>query len=161
MTESTSETRRRVIVAGAGLTGLAALVAACGGGGTDSAGSSQAAGTGGAEAGSGGSSGGGSGGSGGASGALARTSDIPVGGGKVFQDRQVVIVQPTEGQFKAYDALCTHQGCPVDRVADGAIICPCHNSRFSVADGSPQQGPATEPLPEKQITVNGDEITLS
>jgi len=146
-----------VIVAGAGLTGLAALVAACGGG-SESAGSSQAAGTGGAEAGSGGASGGGSGG---ASGAIARTADIPVGGGRVFQDRQVVIVQPTEGQFKAYDALCTHQGCPVDRVADGAIICPCHNSRFSVADGSPQQGPATQPLAERQITVTGDEITLS
>lgn len=153
MSESTSETRRRVIV-GAGMTGLAALVAACGGG-SETVGASQESG------GSGGGSGSGSEAGTGGSGALAKTSDIPVGGGKVFKDQKVVVTQPTEGTFKAFDALCTHQGCPVGSVADGAIVCPCHNSRFSAADGSVQQGPATEPLAEKQITVTGDEIMLS
>jgi len=163
MSESTSETRRKVIV-GAGMSGLAALVAACSGGGSETTGAAQESGGGsgaGSEAGSGGGTGSGSSGSGGGSGALAKTSEIPVGGGKVFKDQKVVVTQPAEGTFKAFDATCTHQGCQVGDVADGVIVCPCHNSRFSAADGSVQQGPATEPLPEKRITVNGDEITLS
>lgn len=164
MSESTNETRRKVIV-GAGMSGLAALVAACSGGSETTGASQESGGSGaGSEAGSGSGTGSGSGsgsGSGGGSGALAKTSDIPVGGGKVFKDQQVVVTQPTEGTFKAFDATCTHQGCPVGSVADNVIVCPCHNSRFSAEDGSVQQGPATEPLTEKQITVNGDEITLS
>ena len=64
------------------------------------------------------------------------TSDIEVGGGAVYADREVVVTQPTEGEFKAFDATCTHQGCQVGDVSDGTIHCPCHNSRFSIEDGS-------------------------
>jgi Rieske Fe-S protein len=92
--------------------------------------------------------------------ALARTADIPVGGGKVFADEKVVVTQPTAGEFKAFSAICTHQGCPVRTVEDGAINCPCHNSSFRIDDASVTAGPATEPLPVKQITVSGDTIRL-
>ncbi|MFE6127297.1 Rieske (2Fe-2S) protein [Streptomyces sp. NPDC056437] len=92
---------------------------------------------------------------------LARTTDIPVGGGKVFADQKVVVTQPTAGQFKAFSAICTHQGCTVDKVADGTIDCPCHGSRFRVADASVAKGPATKPLPPKQITVSGETIVLT
>lgn len=92
---------------------------------------------------------------------LARTSDIPVGGGTVFPEAKVVVTQPTSGTFKAFSAICTHQGCTVNKVADGTIDCPCHGSRFRVADGSVAQGPAPRPLPEEPITVSGDTITLA
>ncbi|MGA5552513.1 Rieske (2Fe-2S) protein [Streptomyces pseudogriseolus] len=92
---------------------------------------------------------------------LASTADIPEGGGKVFADQKVVVVQPSAGEFKAYSATCTHQGCAVKSVSDGLINCPCHNSNFSVADGSVSSGPATKPLPEVRITVDGDSITLA
>ena len=74
---------------------------------------------------------------------------------------KVVVVQPSAGEFKAYSATCTHQGCAVKSVSDGLINCPCHNSNFSVADGSVSSGPATKPLPEVRITVDGDSITLA
>ncbi|MBT2227314.1 Rieske (2Fe-2S) protein [Nonomuraea sp. NEAU-A123] len=93
--------------------------------------------------------------------ALADTGDIPSGGGKVFESQKVVVTQPTEGEFKAFTAVCTHQGCTVDEVADGTINCPCHGSKFKISDGSVAGGPASEPLEEKKIKVSGGKITLA
>jgi Rieske Fe-S protein len=94
-------------------------------------------------------------------GALARTSDIPVGGGAVFAEQDVVVTQPKAGQFRAFSATCTHQGCPVTEVADGTINCNCHGSKFAVADGSVVDGPADTGLPERGISVTGEEILLA
>jgi Rieske Fe-S protein len=92
---------------------------------------------------------------------LASTSDIETGGGEVFPDQRVVVTQPSAGEFKAFTAVCTHQGCLVDSVADGRIDCPCHGSQFSIEDGSVLAGPATAPLSEVEITVKGDRISLT
>ncbi|MGW5672868.1 Rieske (2Fe-2S) protein, partial [Micromonospora sp. NPDC003776] len=94
-------------------------------------------------------------------GPLARTTDIPVGGGTVFASKGVVITQPTAGQFKGFDPICTHQGCPVSNVDGGTINCTCHGSRFSITDGSVKQGPATRPLASKNLKVTGEQITLA
>ncbi|MFJ8792287.1 Rieske (2Fe-2S) protein [Streptomyces sp. NPDC102462] len=152
---------RRTVVATAGATGLALVLAACGSDG--GSGSSDPAGGAGAQ-GDGASTGGGSGGGDNAAAGgtvLAKTAEIPEGGGKIFKDQGVVVTQPTAGRFQAFSSTCTHQGCAVGSVSDGAIVCPCHNSRFSVADGKVQGGPATQPLPAKNITVSGDRITLA
>ncbi|MFF9769235.1 Rieske (2Fe-2S) protein [Streptomyces sp. NPDC014636] len=92
---------------------------------------------------------------------LARTGDIPEGGGKVFAEQKIVVTQPKKGDFKAFSAVCTHQGCTVSRVSDGTIDCPCHGSRFHIADGSVAHGPATRPLGKKSITVSGNSIHLA
>lgn len=122
-----------------------------------------ACGSGGSSGGSGGSSGGS--GSGGGAGAgtvlLGSTSDIPVGGGKIFTDHKVVVTQPTNGSFQAFSTTCTHLGCTVNKVANGLIQCPCHGSKYSIVDGTVRSGPAPKPLPPEHITVSGNEITLS
>ncbi|MFF3874217.1 Rieske (2Fe-2S) protein [Streptomyces sp. NPDC001978] len=92
---------------------------------------------------------------------LARTSDVPVGGGKVFAAEQVVVTQPVKGEFKAFSAICTHQNCTVATVANGMINCPCHSSLFHVADGSVAHGPAMQPLAPAHITVDGNSIRLT
>ncbi|MFB7612344.1 Rieske (2Fe-2S) protein [Streptomyces gardneri] len=92
---------------------------------------------------------------------LTRTSGIPVGGGTVFAKEKVVVTQPTAGEFKAFSAVCTHQGCLVNKVADGTIDCPCHGSKYRIADGSVAHGPATRPLPAEEIIVSGESITLA
>ncbi len=92
---------------------------------------------------------------------LTRTGDVPVGGGKIFKAEKVVVTQPEQGDFKAFSAICTHEGCVVANVSDGTINCTCHGSRFRVADGSVAGGPAPKPLPAKQITVDGDSISLA
>lgn len=154
---------RRTVVAAVGATGLAVALTACGGSDNkSSSGSSDMQNGSSASTGSGtGGTGGGnaSGGSGGK--VLAKTSDIPQGGGKVFADQGVVVTQPTAGEFKAFSSKCTHQGCAVKGIANGVITCPCHNSHFSATDGSVKKGPATQPLPPAKITVAGGEITLA
>jgi Rieske Fe-S protein len=148
---------RRTVVAAVGAAGLAVALTACGSGddSSDSSSSTQA----GANASGGGSSSSSGSGSGGT--VLAKTSDIPEGGGKIFKDQGVVVTQPTAGTYKAFSSKCTHAGCAVGSVADGVIHCPCHNSEFSVEDGSVKKGPATKALPAEQITVSGDSITLA
>ena len=46
-------------------------------------------------------------------------------------------------------------------MAGGTINCPCHGSKFAVADGAPTAGPAKKPLPEKAVTVEGGSVVLA
>ena len=91
---------------------------------------------------------------------LAKTSEIPVGGGVIFAAQQVVVTQPKKGTFKAFVSTCTHQGCQVSAVVNGTINCPCHGSKYKITDASVVSGPAPHPLPPKNIKVSGGEITL-
>lgn len=149
-------TRRQALgtaaVAGVGVP----LLAACG-----SSGSSGTTGTGSGTGGTGGGASapaGASGGAGGSADVLGKTSDVPVGGGKIFTDANVVVTQPEAGTFKGFSATCTHQGCQVSAVANGTINCACHGSKFSIKDGSVVNGPASRPLQSANVTVQGSEI---
>ncbi len=89
--------------------------------------------------------------------ALTDTSAVPVDGG-VIVNQEVVVTQPEKGTFKGFSAICTHQGCVVDSVADGVISCPCHGSQYSVDDGSVLEGPAPSPLPAVDVTVKHGQV---
>ena len=91
-------------------------------------------------------------------GALATTSQIPDGGGKIIDGVNIVITQPQSGSFRAFTAICTHQGCIVSSVSNGTINCPCHGSKYSIKDGSVVQGPAPRPLAAIAIKVEGTSI---
>jgi Rieske Fe-S protein len=90
--------------------------------------------------------------------ALATTSAVPVGGGMILADTKIVITQPRAGSFEAFTAVCTHAGCTVSSVSGGTINCPCHGSKFSVANGSVVAGPAPAPLAPVSIKVQGTSI---
>ncbi|MEU1179138.1 Rieske (2Fe-2S) protein [Streptomyces sp. NPDC005820] len=163
---SASQPARRTVMAAAGAAGLSVALTACGGSDDDSSSSSASTGgttgsTGSTGASESASTGGTGGGDSAAGAALTTTADIPEGGGKIFDSQKVVVVQPAAGTYKAFSAVCTHQGCAVKSISDGVINCPCHNSNFSIEDGSVKSGPATQALPEVKITVSGDSITLA
>jgi Rieske Fe-S protein len=132
---STFRPTRRIVFHGLGAIGVAAALAGCGGG---SDGADQET----AKAGS----------------TLATTSEVPVGGGIILTDQRIVITQPTEGDFKAFSAVCTHQQNTVTSVADGVIECSFHGSSFSAATGEVEGGPAPSGLAKVEITVDGDQI---
>ena len=89
-----------------------------------------------------------------------KAAEIPVGSGKIFPDAQTVITQPTDGEFKAFSSICTHQACPVASVTN-TINCDCHGSKYSITDGSVVNPPAPKPLPPKTIKVEGDSLVVS
>jgi Rieske Fe-S protein len=133
---------RRTVFRGLAVGGVALpLLAACGGG-TSGGGDSSASS------------------SGSSPGDTLATSDVPVGGGTVLAGQKVVVTQPAKGDFKAFTAVCTHQGCIVSKVEGGQIVCPCHGSHFSIEDGSPVSGPASSPLAARKISVAGDRLTV-
>jgi nitrite reductase/ring-hydroxylating ferredoxin subunit len=145
-TEQSAQVTRRVMLRTATVGGVALpFLAACGGG--DAAGDNN-------------------GDSGGGAGTLAK-ADVPVGGGKILKDQEVVVTQPTKGDFKAFTAICTHQGCTVTSIEDGDIVCGCHGSRFSIEDGSNTEGPngsaagSVADLQSKKVSVEGDQISVS
>lgn len=129
---------RRQTLTGAAALGTVPLLAACGGddGSSDTATEPPAAGE-----------------------ALGPAADVPVGGGTIYADQKIVVTQPTEGDFKAFTAVCTHQSCLVSKVTAESIDCTCHGSKFSVQDGSVLNGPATTGLTPVTVTVDGDQIT--
>jgi Rieske Fe-S protein len=130
---------RRAVLAGAAAVGVGALAAAC----TTSASGGEGPGA-------------------PATGPVTvAVGDIPVGGGKIFEAQQVVVAQPVAGTFKAFSAICTHQGCVVGSVENGKIMCPCHQSEFSAMDGSVSRGPAITALTAKTVSRNGETLTVS
>ncbi|MFF4875674.1 MULTISPECIES: Rieske (2Fe-2S) protein [unclassified Micromonospora] len=147
---------RRTLLTGVGAIGAAVVLAACGSDDDNDAGSGAPT-SGGPAVPSTGDAGGGDRQD---AQSVATTTDIPVGGGKILP-AGVVITQPTAGQFKGFSAICTHQNCPVTNVDGGTINCTCHGSKFSIEDGSVKAGPATKPLPPKNIKVTGDQISLA
>ncbi|WP_456845385.1 QcrA and Rieske domain-containing protein [Cellulomonas sp. P5_C6] len=127
---------RRAVLVRAGLVtmGVAAagVLAACGGGGSDTPASTPAPGA-----------------------ALAQVSDIPVGGALAAtgaDGKPIILLQPEAGTVTAVSAICTHQGCTV--APDGKELkCPCHGSVFDLTGGN-VSGPAPSPLPAVDVHVS-------
>ncbi len=153
-------TRRRALAATALGTLSLPVLAACGGGGGGSSTAATDPGTG-----TGGTSGGPSGGSHATiADALIATAQVPVGGGVILAEQNVVVTQPQKGSFQGFSATCTHQGCLLSTVASGTINCGCHGSQFSITNGDNVVGPSGEPagsvapLPKIAVKVKGKDV---
>ncbi|MFW6642289.1 Rieske (2Fe-2S) protein [Nocardiopsis algeriensis] len=91
---------------------------------------------------------------------VGKASEVPEGGGVVFNSSKLVVTQPEAGEYRAFTAACTHGGCTVQEIEEELIRCLCHGSEFDYASGEVVTGPAQEPLEEFGITVEGDDIVL-
>ncbi len=92
--------------------------------------------------------------------AIAQTSGVRPGSAVKFRDsgNPAVLVHLESGDFVAYSAVCTHQGCTV-AYNNGQLACPCHGSVFDPANGAEVvTGPAQRPLPEIPVEVRGGEV---
>lgn len=114
-----------------------------------------------------------------------RPDDIPAGGFATAWPEQsdrlevaaVMLVRltaeptpPTElewvvdDRLLAYSKVCSHAGCPVGlfRETDNALHCPCHHAEFDAARGAtPLTGPASRPLPQLPLGVDGDGFLIA
>lgn len=141
----TESTDRRTVLRGVAVIGAGAALTACGGGGGSDTSSSGGAAKSDTPA---------------AGASLGKASEVPVGNGKIYADQKIVVTQPTKGDFKAFSAVCTHQGCIVSSVDNAEIHCACHGSAYSIKDGSVVNGPAPKALPSETVTDEGGTLKL-
>jgi nitrite reductase/ring-hydroxylating ferredoxin subunit len=88
---------------------------------------------------------------------LARTDEVPVGGGVTVGN--ILVVQPTAGTFRAFSIVCPHRGARVSPPDDSGIMtCWEHTSTFRAEDGARIAGPATRGLTQVPLTVKGTDI---
>jgi nitrite reductase/ring-hydroxylating ferredoxin subunit len=138
---------RRIVFSGLGALGVAAALAGCGGGssspGTSSTQETTSAGTSGD--------------------VLAKTSEVPVGGGIVLTDKKIVLTQPKAGTFEAFSAICKHQGFLVGEVSGNTITCLQHGSTYDATTGARTGPPAPvgSALGRIKITVKGGDIVTA
>jgi nitrite reductase/ring-hydroxylating ferredoxin subunit len=158
-----------------GVGAACASLVACGGGASSSGGGNSGGGDSGGGDSGGGNYGGGNSGGGGSDGgskkssggeakaggtAIASESEVAPGSAYKFKDsgNPAFLVHLDNGDFVAYSAICTHQGCTV-AYKDGNLACPCHGSVFDPANGAAVvAGPAPRPLPEIPVKVEGGEV---
>lgn len=90
---------------------------------------------------------------------MGSVEDVPVNGGVLYESDQYVVTQPEAGKFVGFDALCTHEGCPVDAFeTPGKMSCSCHGATFDLATGKVEGGPAKKPMPKKPIVIENGQI---
>lgn len=90
---------------------------------------------------------------------VAAVSEVPVGGAVLLETDRLVLTQPSEGDFRAFIAICSHQGCNITGVEGDRIVCMCHGSKFDL-DGRAVEGPAKRPLKSRPVEARGTDIVV-
>ena len=95
---------------------------------------------------------------------VAAAEALPEGGSQiVYFDGDQVALFNVGDQLYAVGNRCSHANGPLAEgvVEDGCVTCPWHGSRFDLASGQPQGGPAVKPVPTYRVKVEGGELFLA
>jgi len=68
-----------------------------------------------------------------------------------------ILIRDTEGNLKAFSAVCTHAGCTVG-YEGGTIVCPCHGGEYSAETGEVIAGPPPTGLAPKQVLESDGQV---
>ena len=93
----------------------------------------------------------------------AKVAEVKPNSGKVFKfgSKPAILIQTPTGEYRAFNAVCTHLDCTVQyRPEEKLIWCACHNGRYDLT-GKNISGPPPRPLEEFKVNVRGDEIVVS
>jgi nitrite reductase/ring-hydroxylating ferredoxin subunit len=73
-----------------------------------------------------------------------------------------VLLVRSAGTVRALHDRCSHRGCSLaDGTLDGDVIeCSCHGSRFALAGGAIERGPATVPQPAFDVREQDGQIEV-
>ena len=98
---------------------------------------------------------------------VASALDIPEGEARRFHlhgDLHVAVANLGEGQFRALDAICSHQHAWLDEgevdTDFETIECPKHGSTFDLETGRPRSLPATQPVRVYPVKLEDDDILI-
>ncbi|MFJ7148312.1 Rieske 2Fe-2S domain-containing protein [Streptomyces sp. NPDC100445] len=89
---------------------------------------------------------------------LGAANEVAKGAAQLYQDHNVVVSRDRNGTLKAYSTICTHAGCPINKLRGTTLVCPCHGSEFDALTGKVVQAPATESLTELTVRTTDGRI---
>ena len=78
-----------------------------------------------------------------------------------FNNKPAILIRLSNGEFRAFSAVCTHLQCTVQYREDfKQIWCACHNARFDL-NGNIASGPPPAPLESYEVNISGDDVIVS
>ncbi|GGP87718.1 Rieske 2Fe-2S domain-containing protein [Saccharothrix coeruleofusca] len=93
---------------------------------------------------------------------IAAVDDVVVGSSKSFtmpNGTPAYLLRPAPDTFLAFNATCSHQGCPVSYVGPG-FRCPCHGATYD-GNGEVTGGPAPKPLVKVPVKIVEGQVVLA
>ena len=92
-----------------------------------------------------------------------KPNDVKANSGQIFRfgSQPAILVKDTNGELKAFSAVCTHLACIVQYRSDiSHIWCACHNGHFDL-NGRNVEGPPPKPLEQFVVNVRADQIVVN
>jgi Rieske Fe-S protein len=90
-------------------------------------------------------------------------AEFPVNSSQIvkFGRKPVILIRTDNGEFRAFEATCTHLDCIVQYRSDlKQIWCACHNGLYDTR-GRNLSGPPPRPLEEYAVNIVAGEILVS
>jgi len=91
-----------------------------------------------------------------------KPDDVKANSGQIFKfgSQPGILIRTSEGDLRAFTAICTHLACIVQYRSDlSHIWCACHNGHFDL-NGKNITGPPPRPLEPYVVNVRGDQIVV-
>lgn len=92
-----------------------------------------------------------------------KPNDVKANSGQIFRfgSQAGILIKDSNGELKAFSAVCTHLACIVQYRSDiSHIWCACHNGHFDL-NGRNVEGPPPKPLEQFVVNVRADQIVVS
>jgi Rieske Fe-S protein len=78
-----------------------------------------------------------------------------------FGTKPAILVRTSDGNFKAFTAVCTHLECTVQyKPETSQIWCACHNGLYDLS-GNVVSGPPPRPLERLVVNQRGEDVVVS
>jgi Rieske Fe-S protein len=92
-----------------------------------------------------------------------KPNDVNANSGQIFRfgSQAGILIKDSNGELKAFSAVCTHLACIVQYRSDiSHVWCACHNGHFDL-NGRNVEGPPPKPLEQFVVNVRADQIVVS
>jgi len=93
----------------------------------------------------------------------AKVGELKNNASKVFKfgSEPAILIRTSDGQYKAFSAVCTHLSCTVQYRGDThQVWCPCHNGIYDL-NGRNVSGPPPRPLVAYEVHVQGEDVVVT